>query len=76
MKVYVASTAKDERYALEPENILAVCTTGPSPRGDAGSYAYDYTKAEDLPAYIYAVDVQFSGRYEVIKEVVHRSTPE
>ena len=76
MKVYIASISKDERYALEPENILAVCATGPLPLADAQSYAKDYTSAEDKPAYVYAVDIYFSGRYEVIKEVVYRSTPQ
>lgn len=62
-------------YALEPENVIAVCGTGPDPQGDARSYAVDYAKAEDRSAYVYGVDVQSIGVYEVVKEVVFRITP-
>ena len=76
MKIYVASRHSLEAYALHPVNVIEVCVTGPDPLGDAKSYAHDYTDAEGEPAYVYGVDVQFFGRYETVKEVVYRSTPQ
>lgn len=76
MRIYVASKHSKEQYALHPVNVIEVCASGPDPLTDAMSYAQDYTLDTDEPAYVYAVDVQFKGRYEVVKEVVYRSTPE
>lgn len=72
MKIYVASKSKDERYALDPDNVIAACGTGPDPETDALSYAKDETRATDAPTYIYAVDVQLRGGYEIHREVVYR----
>lgn len=76
MRIYVASKHSLGEFALHPVNVIEVCASGPSPFADAQSYAKDYTLDTDEPAYVYAVDVQFKGRYDIVKEVVYRSTPE
>lgn len=67
---WVASKAENSAYALEPENIIAVCVTGPNPEVDAKSYAYDFVKAEDESAYLYKVTIEPRLKYRVHKEVV------
>jgi hypothetical protein len=69
VKVYVASTGKGA-YALAPENVIEVCVSGPYPLSDAKSYAFDYTKGEDKPAYVYEVSLREVGSYQTRKEVV------
>jgi hypothetical protein len=70
VKAYVASKSSTYRFALEAENIIEVCATGPNPEFDAASYAKDYVKGTDLPAYVYEVDIKHLGGYKVQKEVV------
>lgn len=70
MIVYVASKSGNRRFALEPENVIAVCANGPSPEADARSYAYDEAKVTDEPTWVYQVNVQNLGGYKVSKEVV------
>ncbi len=67
---YVVSTAANIHYALEQENIIAACFTGPNPNADALSYAKDYTRAEEKPSYVYMVSIEARQKYEIKKEVV------
>jgi hypothetical protein len=70
MIVYVASRSSNSNFALEPQNVIAVCYTGPRPEADARSYAYDVTKATDQPTWVYRVDLRSIGGYKVSKEVI------
>lgn len=73
MKLYVASKSGNKGFALEPENIIAVCASGPDPKRDALSYAADHTRAEDTPAWVHEVEIHPVGSYKIVKEVVFRS---
>lgn len=73
MKIYIASKSSNRSFALNPENVIAVCATGPDPLTDAMSYARDEVKASDSPAFIFEVDVQLKGSYRITKEVIYSS---
>lgn len=70
MKVYVVSRSVHPQYALDGNNIIEACSTGPDPQGDAQSYAKDYVKDTDNPAWIHEVDITRVGGYKVEKAVV------
>ena len=68
--VYVASSAANAAFALDPTHVIEVCYYGVDPLGDAKSYAKDYTKAEERAAYVYKVTVEPVHKYNLHKEVV------
>ncbi len=70
MKAYVASKSSNIHFALEPDNVIAVCCGGLNPLGDARSYAYDETKATDGNTYVYEVDLKRVAGYKVMKQVI------
>lgn len=70
MRIYVASRSGNSILALEPENVIAVCATGPSPERDAQQYAKDETRATDRPTWVYAIDTFPVIGYKVEKEVI------
>lgn len=69
MKVYVASKSPQSVYALNPDNIIEACSTGPNPLADAESYAKDYTRAEDKRSYVYAVEISPVRGFKLEKAV-------
>jgi hypothetical protein len=75
MKVYVASKSSNSRYALDPDNIIAACATGPDPEADAKSYAKDHVKAMEETVFIFEVDVRLLGSYKIHKEVLFVAPP-
>ncbi len=70
MKIWVASRTGNRKFALDPDNIIAVCATGINPQADARSYAFDHTQTEDEPSFVYSLDLKAEGGYKVHKEVV------
>lgn len=69
--VYVASKNSNPLYALDKEQIVEACATGPDPLGDAKSYARDEVYAYEKPVYIYRVTVEAVGVTKVEKAVTY-----
>lgn len=67
---YVVSRSANIAVALSPDNVIESCYYGPAPMADAESYAKDYVKAEESPAYVYRVTLEPVRKYELRKEVV------
>ena len=70
MIAYVASKTNNWRHALDTDEVIEVCTFGPDPKGDAGSYAKDHVQKTGLAAYVYEVDIAPVIGYKEHKEVV------
>jgi hypothetical protein len=76
VKVYVASRSSNANFALDPDNIIAACATGPNPLGDVESYAKDHVRAEEENVFIFEVDAKLLGSYKIRKEVTFVASPE
>lgn len=70
MKIYVVSKSSTRGFALDPDNIIEVCATGPDAHGDARVYAKDYALMEGDPAFIFAVELTPVGSYKTKREAV------
>lgn len=70
MKIYVASKSSNKNFALEPQNVIEVCYSGPFPESDAKLYAKDHVADSGEPAYVFAVDIETVIGYKIHKEVV------
>jgi len=70
VKLYVASKSGNKNFALDPDNIIEVCRSGPDPLGDAQSYAQDYVRETLDAAWVHAVELTTMIGYRIQKEVV------
>ncbi len=70
MAIYVVSKSSNRNFALNPDNIVEVCFGGPTPLGDAKSFAHNHTKGTDEPTYVFEVELVHRGSYKTEKQVV------
>ena len=70
VKIWVASKSSNANFALQENNILAICYSGPDSEGSAKSYAFDHTKATGEGAFVYEVEMTHRGSFKTQKEVV------
>jgi hypothetical protein len=75
MKIYIASKSGNRNFALDPDNIIAACATGPSPLTDAQSYAKDHVRGTEESVFIFEVDAKPLGSYKIYKEVTFVAPP-
>lgn len=69
MNIYIASKSSNKNFALLPESIIEVCYSYCNPLEDANSYARDYTKKTEEPAWVYEVEIRAVGGFKMFKEV-------
>lgn len=76
VKYYVATKSGNARFALESENVIAVCVSAGEPlaEADANSYAMDYVRAEENNAYVFEVEATLLRGFRISKEVVTIAT--
>lgn len=69
--MFVVSKHSNRHFALTSEHVIEVVSGYNASLVEAQQYARDYTKATDLPAYVYKVDMELICSYKIEKAVVH-----